>query len=109
MTFGPLCPGSKNAQHNSEGATALRIYNGTSQIAVFVKVESYYETESVQCITKETKRASKIQGYEENGIVKNRNVSVEVSEWKDELSEEAAPEAEDTFKALAVKGSNDVF
>lgn len=87
ITFGPLCPGFKH--NNGESATALRVYNGASQIAVFVKVESYYETDSVTCIQKQTKRATKVQSYDDGGVQKNRNVSVEVSEWKDELSEEA--------------------
>ena len=102
VTFGPLCPGSKNAQHNSEGAVALRIYKGASQIAVFVKVESFYEVDSVTCIQKETKKASKNQEYQEGGVTKNRVVAVEVTEWKDELdeSEEDASTAKAAFMML---------
>lgn len=100
VTFGPLCPGSKNAQHNSEGATALRIYNGVTQIACFVKVESFYETDSVTCITKQSKKAVKVQQYEEGGVTKDRSVAVEVTEWKDELVESESSDAVNTFAAL---------
>lgn len=111
VTFGPLCPGSKNGNHNSEGAIALRIYNGlkttATQIACFVKVDSFYEVDSVTCIQKVTKRATKVQAYEEGGVQKNRNVSVEVSEWKDELVEEEEGAATGAQVFAALKEEND--
>lgn len=92
VTFGPLCPGSKH--DNGAGATALRVYNGpttnATQIACFVRVESFYETDTVACISRSTKRAQKVQQYNEGGVEKQRAVAVEVSEWRDELAEEDA-------------------
>lgn len=113
VTFGPLCPGSKDGNYNSAGATALRIYDGhgkaASQLACFVKVEYFYETDSVACISKVTKRATKVQQYEEDGVRKNRNVAVEVSEWKDDLAEESDAKAEDAFLALKEENEKGPF
>lgn len=100
ITFGPMCPGSKDGNYNSSGATALRIYQGPSQLACFVKVEYFYETDSVSAVHKRTKRASKQQAYTKDGIQKNRNVTVEVSEWKNELEEEDDTSAGQAFAAL---------
>lgn len=103
VTFGPLCPGTK--ENNGPGAIALRVYSGpgknATQIACFVKVESFYEINSVSCISRSTKMATKAQNVMEDGVMKARNVTVEVSEWKDELSDEDSGHASDTFKALA--------
>jgi hypothetical protein len=102
VTFGPLCPGSKSG--NGEGSTALRIYNGpttnATQIACFVKVESFYEMDSVKCIQKVTNKATKVQKVTEDGIEKQRNVSVEVSEWKDELDEGTSEAPKEAFMSL---------
>lgn len=108
LTFGPLCPGTKG-EHNGNNATALRVYAGATtnatQIACFVKVESFYETDSVECISKSTKKASKMQTVREDGVDKQRHVTVEVSEWKNELAEDddgdSAPKA--AFAALAAE------
>jgi hypothetical protein len=86
VTFGPLCPGTKG-EYNGEKSTALRVYSGASQIAVFVKVDSFYETDSVCCISKKTKRA------------------VKVSEWKDELVDE---DMGDNATFIALKNGHDV-
>lgn len=112
ITFGPLCPGSKG-EHNGGGATALRIYasaaTSATQLACFVKVESFYETDSVQCVSKSTKKASKNQTVLEDGVAKNRNVTVEVSEWKDELAEEEDDSApKQTFAALLAEHENPI-
>jgi hypothetical protein len=110
ITFGPLCPGTKG-EHNGNHATALRVYQGSAtganamQIACFVKVESFYETDSVECVSKNTKKASKAQTVMEDGVAKQRHVTVEVSEWKNELEEDdddnSAPKA--AFAALAAE------
>lgn len=98
VTFGPLCPGNKH--NNGDSAVALRIYSGTTQVACFVKVESFYEVGTVLSIEKVTKRANKSQAYQEDGVTKQRSVAVEVSEWKDELLEEEDSDNSATFKAL---------
>lgn len=111
ITFGPLCPGAKH--DNGEKATALRIYESSSdkstQLACFVRVESFYEIEQVSCIKKRTKRASKVQSYEDGGVQKNRTVQVEVSEWKNELDEEEVEteQAQEVFGKLKDKHSSD--
>lgn len=111
VTFGPLCPGGK--YNNGESATALRIYSGSkptsTQLACFVKVESFYEIGTVSCISRSTKRATKAQNVMEGGVMKNRNVTVEVSEWKDELAEEDSEAAADTFKTLAAEHDDRPF
>lgn len=112
VTFGPLCPGSKG-EHNGNHSIALRIYSGkgvaATQIACFVKVESFYEVNSVSCISRSTKRATKAQNVMEDGVMKNRNVTVEVSEWKDELADEDSGTAADTFKTLAAEHDEKPF
>lgn len=105
VTFGPLCPGSKH--NNGSSSTALRIYNGPTQIACFVQVESFYEVGTVLSIQKVTKRANKVQSYQEDGVTKQRSVAVEVSEWKDELTEDESSDSGTTFKAL--KEENEAF
>ncbi len=109
VTFGPICPGTKGG-NNGEGSIALRIYGGpkatSTQIACFVKVESFFEVGVVECVSKSTKRATKRQQYEEGGVKKDRNVSVEVSEWRDELAEEDTG-TEDAFLALRREHKDD--
>lgn len=107
VTFGPVCPGTKGS-NNGEGSIALRVYNGASQIACFVRVESFYETDSVTCIHRCTKRAVKQQAYQEGGVDKQRSVAVEVSEWKDELAEDETG-AEDAFLAMKEENSKLTF
>lgn len=108
ITFGPLCPGTKGGNNGSD-ATALRVYNGASQIAVFVRVESFYEVDSVSCIQKVTKSGTKVQAYDEGGVSKNRTVKVEVSEWKDELAEEEDSNAPAELARLKAESDKDVF
>lgn len=108
VTFGPLCPGSKGG-NNGSGSTALRIYNGATQVACFVQVESFYEVGTVVSIGKVTKRADKIQAYQEDGVTKQRSVAVEVSEWKDELSEEESSDSTGVFKALKAEHDDGQF
>lgn len=49
VTFGPVCPGSKDGRLNSQGGLALRFYEGADagkgkQHAVFMDVESFRDT-----------------------------------------------------------------
>ena len=68
VTFGPVCPGSKEAGYNGNAGLCLRFYEGADQHAVFVGVESFRDT-SIEILEEivETKRESFVRQGQEDG------------------------------------------
>lgn len=81
VTFGGLIPGAKS--DGGANRTALRIYKGKNQIAVFTGVTNFRMIEQVAVLEKRVQTAQKSVAVEENGVVKQRNVSVSTEDWVD--------------------------
>lgn len=82
LTFGPLCPGSKDGGLNSTGATALRLYDGTNQKAVFTGVESFRDLSiGIEVEVTKSKQETFYKDDPEGGERKAVVMEASVKEW----------------------------
>lgn len=79
VTFGGLIPGAKVDGGNNR--TALRVYDGKQQIAVFTGVSGFRMIEQVAVLEKRTQVAEKSILVNEDGVQKSKNVTVSTEEW----------------------------
>ena len=86
VTFGPICPGSKDGSYNSSGGLALRFYEGADagkgkQHAVFVGVASFRDTSiEIQEEITETKQETLMRQGENGG--EHFIVEANVKTWR---------------------------
>lgn len=81
ITFGPLCPGSK--EHNGSRQLALRLRDGQNQKAVFTNVESFRDMSmqvEIEVVDTQYEQFSK---KDENGQEKHFVAEARVKKWVD--------------------------
>ena len=82
LTFGPLCPGSKDAGYNGASSTSLRIRDGQHQKAVFTGVESFRDMSmGIETEVTKTKQETFYKDDEETGGKKQVIVEGSIKEW----------------------------
>lgn len=79
VTFGGLIPGAK--VDGGSNRTALRIYVGKAQLAVFTGVSSFRFIDEVQVLEKRVQTAHKNVSVDEGGVLKQRVVIVTSEDW----------------------------
>lgn len=80
ITFGPLCPGSKD--FNGSSATSLRFRDGTHQKAVFTGVESFRDMSmGIETEVNKTQQETFYKHDDESGEEKQVIVEGTIKEW----------------------------
>ena len=101
VTFGGLIPGAK--VDGGSNRTALRVYQGKRQIAVFTGVQGFRFLDDITVLEKRTQQAAKSVMVEEDGVQKSRNVTVTTEDWvnPDAITDKSSTAAVE--KALMLK------
>lgn len=96
VTFGGLIPGAK--VDGGSNRTALRVYEGKRQVAVFTSVVSFRFLDDVSILEKRVQQAQKNVMSEEGGVQRAKTISVTTEEWVN--PDVATPENKDADRVL---------
>lgn len=96
VTFGGLIPGAK--VDGGSNRTALRVYEGKLQVAVFTGVESFRFLENVTILEKRVSQAAKDIVSEEGGVQRRKTVQVTTEDWVN--PDQTKPDVKDADSVL---------
>lgn len=103
VTFGGLIPGAK--VDGGSNRTALRVYKGKRQIAVFTGVLNFRFIDEVAVLEKRVQHAVKNVVVDEDGVKKARSLTVTTEDWVNPDAVEPSKTAETALKQLSIEAS----